>query len=496
MYTTEQSAIIDSTAKRIRVLAFAGTGKTTTLVGYARARTAKMLYVAYNKAIQLEATRKFPTNVVCRTAHSLAYAVFGRPYAHKLGNMRVGDVAETLRLSYPQAAMVLTTVNNYFNSADDRIGTAHLPSDANRNNAMEIHNVISGAELLWRDMRDLDKPSCPLPHDGYLKLYALSRPTLPTEVVLFDEAQDANPVISSIVLGHPGPLCITGDSHQSIYQWRGAKDCLADLQGAETYALTKSFRFGRGIAGVANHLLGYLGESRQIEGAGQYAESRMEIDRSRPFAVVARTNMSIIQAAIETLQHRLRSFYVGGVENVKLSLINDGYLLYCGNKSRVQDRFIQKFSSLSALSEYATQAKDSEMGLLVKLVSTYTHAIPGLLDDIRKFAVDDQGAAQRIFTTAHRSKGLEFDQCLLCDDFADLLSEGRPIPLKDIDTQEVNLHYVAATRAIEALEVGAQLRQFVRVVERTGPLVVPVDPQPSADVRAAGHRRFASHDLG
>lgn len=481
MYTDEQQQIIASDAPRIRVLAFAGTGKTTTLVGYARARKEKMLYVAYNKSTQMAAATAFPPNVTCRTVHSLAFAAIGKQYKHKLGSMRVGDVSDVLRLSFVQASMVLNTVTNFHNSADDRMDDRHLPPNQNKNNRMERSNVLEGAVRLWTDMQDIDKPKVPMPHDGYLKLYALTRPTIhPGGSVLFDEAQDANPTVASVIMSHPGRLILTGDPWQAIYGFRGSLDVLKELRNAETFALTQSFRFGRNIARVANHVLGYLGEKRSLVGAGQYLDGPLQIDRTRPYAFISRTNMSLIQAAIETLQPKLRSYYVGGVENIGLNMIMDGYQLYRRNPGQINDRFIRKFESLSALSEYAKEANDAEMLRLTRIVGTYSHKIPDLLHQIRALAVDDVCDAQRVFSTAHRAKGLEFDQACLADDFYELMSNGQPIPLQDVDRQEVHLHYVAATRGIEAMQPSLQLKEFVDYQERRQPpVLVPDRPHES-----------------
>lgn len=80
--TEEQQAILDAAATggTVAISARAGTGKTTTLrmVAEARPRT-RMLYVAFNKAIQLEADKTFPANVTCNTAHALAFREFGMP---------------------------------------------------------------------------------------------------------------------------------------------------------------------------------------------------------------------------------------------------------------------------------------------------------------------------------------------------------------------------------------------------------------------------------
>ena len=78
-WTQEQQPIIHSRADKLLVQAFAGTGKTTTLVGYATHHASvKMLYLCYNKSVELAAKGRFPrSNVVCKTAHGLAYAVYG-----------------------------------------------------------------------------------------------------------------------------------------------------------------------------------------------------------------------------------------------------------------------------------------------------------------------------------------------------------------------------------------------------------------------------------
>ncbi len=57
---TEQYNIINSTGD-IKINAVAGSGKTTTVIEYARARPAssKILYLAFNKSVKLEAAKKF-----------------------------------------------------------------------------------------------------------------------------------------------------------------------------------------------------------------------------------------------------------------------------------------------------------------------------------------------------------------------------------------------------------------------------------------------------
>lgn len=467
MYTDEQQAVIDSTARRLRVLAFAGTGKTTTLVGYARARQEPMLYVAYNRSIAEEARRKFPAHVTCKTAHALAYAVFGQRYRHKLGALRVGDVARLCGVPYRQAVQVLATVTNFLNSADHAVDDTHVPGERGRGDAAERERagILDAARWLWKSMQDTNNAQVPIPHDGYLKLFAITRPTLPG-VVLFDEAQDANPAIGSIILNHAGPLVVTGDHYQAIYGFRGSHNVLTQLPAEQTFALTHSFRFGPMVAGVANHLLAYLGESRRVVGAGPYQDDRLQVDPQRPYAVVARTNMTLVQEAIAATRSGRRVFYVGGIEHMGLDQVWDGYRLYRGDRSGVRDPFVGSFQTLDALEEYATQTGEADWLRVCRIVKTYTHKLPDLIQAMRANAAPSVEQARVVLSTAHRAKGLEFEQVKLGDDFAELVDERGLVPIERLDRQDVHLHYVAATRAMRALQMGEPLMAFVRHCER------------------------------
>ena len=73
--TKEQKQCVEvaSQGKDLKIKAFAGSGKTSTLVAISRELSGKGLYLAYNKAIAVDAIKKFPSHVDCKTAHSIAY---------------------------------------------------------------------------------------------------------------------------------------------------------------------------------------------------------------------------------------------------------------------------------------------------------------------------------------------------------------------------------------------------------------------------------------
>ncbi len=72
-----------------------------------------------------------------------------------------------------------------------------------------------------------------------------------------------------------------------------------------------------------------------------------------------------------------------------------------------------------------------------------------------------------MFTTAHGSKGLEFDQVLLTEDYFELTDDKEILlPASKVPEEELNLLYVAATRAERALQLNESIRSLLRAVQR------------------------------
>ena len=90
--TGEQQAVLDAavTGATVAISAAAGSGKTSALRMIAEARPkTRMLYLAFNKAIQVEADGPFSPNVTCKTAHVLAYHPYGARMRKRLNRLRM-----------------------------------------------------------------------------------------------------------------------------------------------------------------------------------------------------------------------------------------------------------------------------------------------------------------------------------------------------------------------------------------------------------------------
>ncbi len=206
--TPEQEAIIDAaaTGKTVAISAGAGTGKTSTLrmIADARPRT-KMLYVAYNKAISVEAEKSFPSNVTAKTAHALAYGEFGAPMRERLNGPRLRgtDTARILgvrgdfgfderRIFSPatQASMAMGMVARFCRSPDTGITARHFlaPEGLSDDEAAALaRRILPLARTAWADLTAGPRGKCHPTHDVYLKQWQLSKPSLSGwDVILYD----------------------------------------------------------------------------------------------------------------------------------------------------------------------------------------------------------------------------------------------------------------------------------------------------------------------
>lgn len=125
---------------------------------------------------------------------------------------------------------------------------------------------------------------------------------------------------------------------------------------------------------------------------------------------------------------------------------------------------LARFRGWDELVEEAGEAHDPEPRFLVQLVVHYGRALPGLVANLRRRAAPHSAAAERVLSTAHKAKGLEWPRVRLADDFPGLEEldaldrDGLPWLTAEERDQELHLLYVAATRARQGLEPNAAVR--------------------------------------
>lgn len=486
--TPEQVAVIEAavTGHDLKCIAYAGAGKTSTLILVAQALAPRRgVYLAFNKVTADEARARFPRNVEARTIHSFAYQATNASRFRAKLNARIFPslIASLLGLpedgAYGRTQMNLVraiqaTVREFMQSAATEITSDHLPAkhlaafkpldddsadmrafkrDA-RNGFSAM--VVEAARTLWALQIDEAREDVPCTHDHYLKLWQLSGANLPCEFILVDEAQDLNPVTLAIIEAQSAQKIWVGDPHQQIYAWRGAVNAMETVAATERH-ITQSFRWGNEVARVANAILALKGPlAHPVRGFEKKATALGFIDPEQPVTIITRGNARLFAAALEAVTAGKKLAVVGSLEG-PLKQMESAWALYSGNPQGVTDPEIKVYQTWDEL--LAAAEDDHGLEQLAKQVDKYKAEIPTICALLRRAGEVAESRADVILTTAHKAKGREWPQVQLAGDFGSHLAYLRRG--EELRVEEVNILYVAATRATHRIELNLAAEELL-----------------------------------
>ena len=486
--TLEQQNIIGAALNGddLRIKAFAGAAKSSSLVMIADAFDERGgaigMYLAFNKAVAVEAQGRFPSSVECKTVHSLAYKYTPTALKKKIGYERIiskqyaemygfsnsqlvnGDARRNVTLG-AKWTMVTRTLSKYCNSddsnmADKHIGLLDWMYTKHGFDLTELKSeVLSLAKRLWADTIDPDS-RVPLSHDAYLKLFSETGRKLPITYLMVDECQDSNPVTLKLISNLQCQKIYVGDDFQSIYGFRSSINAMDIVEGNEMF-LTKSFRFGDNIEGLANSLLKLSNCPVKLVGnenskgvtACVFPESWI------PDCVITRTNSGVLKN-IFAYASKYPHLSVGASFDAQaIYTFVQAYLDVCDGKG-TQHPMLTMFDSRFEVIEYAKDNPDDvDVVNIVAMIEKYGSSM--VIDAVKRCETNKR--PNILITTAHKSKGLEWNKVRLADDFRVVNSEGLTR-----DQQEVNLLYVAVTRAKVDIDVSGIILALDMIAAHNG----------------------------
>jgi superfamily I DNA/RNA helicase len=237
---------------------------------------------------------------------------------------------------------------------------------------------------------------------------------------------------------HGSKLIVVGDARQAIYQWRGSVNAMKLIEG-KTCFLSQSWRYGAEVARIASII---LNDAIEIKGNPAYNTRVVwefsELDTTKPYTKIFRTNSALLSSAIYAIESG---------EDIKIEIDTADFIKFLEsaialkqeNPKAVKHDKIVPYPNWKALLQDAKD--DPELKRIAGLVDG--GGAYQALDALRTYVPSSN--PKIIFTTAHKSKGREWEQVMLGDDFPSCYGkEGKWIGLSE---EEQNLLYVACTRA-------------------------------------------------
>lgn len=477
--SSEQQAILEAvqTGANLLITAAAGSGKTFTLKEIAKQDSSKkFLYLAFNKSVSDEARQSMPRNVTSMTTHSFCRKVVlrdlgkdkvntkraPRPWQfysksiEPLGGFKGLGAQNQLYskwckswisaycrsdqdsgISESESVSINSEIVKYFIQK----AISKLLDQLDRDDPPELspsaylQDLIDQSELVYERVEAVseilankiceDKDHW-ADFESWVKYCALN-PTSTNKLlseydcVLIDEAQDTNSATIQIIQACSGIQKIwVGDEFQQIYAWRGAISAFERLRKCSDYdelKLTNSFRFGDGVADLANSILrGYYPDPLTVVGA---SDSRPAVSS----AILCRTNAGVFSAVINRLKSQQR---VRIHEGADLAIKVDDYFQFFngGNPPLELHGLVKDWQQLvSMVNSYIFSAVlDFETIKFVNLINEYPDKIERLIAILPKCdpAVTGNNLDPAIPTvmTTHKAKGLEWDIISVDSDFS------------------------------------------------------------------------------
>lgn len=485
--THEQKEIINSKEKSFKINAVAGSGKTTTLLEYAKKHpNIKILYLAYNKSLQTSLQKKLHeyklNNMNVSTIHALAYnktAAYQYNLCHEIKTYTIEKVlinyerlVNNKSNYYPileYITLIKDLINFYCNSSlialDEDLLNSYVKNTSLGAKILELLNKDRKKALahLKYCLSSMKNKQIDASHDFYLKMFYLNKKLLSTinyDLILVDEAQDISDVMIGIVESLNARRIYVGDSFQQIYSFRYATNALNKID-LPSYNLSKSFRFSNTYAKILEEKLNTLYDlnaSKKLEIFGNDGNTlyKNDLDLSKQTAIIARTSFGLIQELVYYLHKDYKIYFEGGYSSYSFMNQTVYSIFYLKQKKhdKISIEELKEFETIKELEEFAKETKNQDYINIIKFINTYGDNIFEINKKVKTKIVENKKDANLIFTTAHKAKGLEYEQVLLADDFISKkeILNSKTLSFSKIN-EEINILYVAATRVKKAIKL-------------------------------------------
>jgi len=477
--------------KHLLISARAGTGKTFTIVeGLKKVpKERSILFCAFNKSIAKELSSKVPHGVQCRTLHSLGFKIIrdnyegvGSPQQDKtydiLDQVVGPNFGKRDRWAWkagerPAIAQMVSLFKNTglllpSKWTPDKAVPAAL--EQSMDDLSEYHSVTwtRSKDMLWEIVCQIVYASLYLDDWNIIDFddmiywpYALGLSSDRHDLLCVDEYQDLNECQQNLVQKCGDRLVVVGDTRQSIYAFRGAdaeaipratKTLKASSRGLDILPLTVCRRCPKTVIAMAQILVPDIEPMADAPRGGvNVIDYATAVKIAKPGDMfLCRCNAPLVDTIYRFFGDGRRAFMQGrdiGEGLIKLveRLSSSGKILDLEtNLTAWQTQEQERLQARKAPASRVIALNDKCDCL--RVIMEPCKDVPVLKTKLELLFADDNPEHSIRLSSVHRAKGLEANRVFL------LAPELIPHPLADKPwerAQEMNIGYVAVTRAIE-----------------------------------------------
>lgn len=474
--TEEQERIFLFTEKRpenILIKAFAGAGKTTTIVEAVKRLPASksITFLAFNKHIKEELETKLPDHVRCYTTYGLGTSAIKRKYGDKIqfDEFKADKLilkkskSWNLKDEYKSDDEISVYLNNMkkltnlcrltLTMKSEYIGYVAERYDIPLGKPRDIKRAMKILDVMATDRKTFD-------YTDMIFLPAIDNSIwfFPQEYVFVDEVQDLNrcqiKIIEKVLKRNrktgklEGRLIAVGDFYQGIYGFNAADEksfqWFEKFKNTKVLPLSTSFRCSKKVIEKAQEI---VPDIKALPNApeGSVRNGSVSEAKSGDF-IICRTTAPLIKLFFEFLMAQKKAVIKGsdiGVHLIELigNIKSIQSLITFWEDELKQFRDNLKADGILNPSDHSGYAALEDKVHTLLFLCRISESILDLKYKIKSIFTDDiQGI---VLSTVHKVKGLEADRVFIVR--PDLLPMQVSKPWQYL--QEKNLEYVAYTRA-------------------------------------------------
>lgn len=484
--SAQQSAFLDwcqSGSGSCVLEAVAGAGKTTTLLQAIPLLAGQVAIMAYNKKIADEIGSKLKARGIdwqkaqAGTVHSFGFKALRKAYPGvRVEGSKVSDIVDQMKASMPAAVAQQDKVLCKVVSLAKQTGVG-LTSNANDLAVwaaiIDHHDIDLGdadpaafAGEAYRVLAASNAQLDVIDFDDMIYIPLLLKLRFwQFDVVMVDEAQDTNAtrrMLARAMLRPRGRLIAVGDRHQAIYGFTGADNDSLDLIRAEFRAidlpLTTTYRCPKAVVRFAQQWVSHI-EAHESAPEGSVTEMLRDdllanaatIEGLQQAAILCRNTKPLVSLALQLIRRKVACRVEGrdvGEQLKKLvrrwKVKHTSQLVERLEAYRVREIEKAKIAKKDQKIEQINDTVDTILVIVEDVNArgeTSVEAVAAHIDGI--FA--DDVTSMLVLSTIHKSKGREWHDVYWLD--REGLCPSKYATQQWQKAQEVNLMYVAATRA-------------------------------------------------
>ncbi len=484
-WTAEQEAILQilerSDWRRIAIVAHAGTGKTTVLeeLGKRFQERGSLLFLVSTHQAQAFVQEHLPAPIEVKTFSDLAQdALLGCEEVPQwsLAQLRTAIAPQIDRFGTLYADDVQQWIREYCYQPGDEPWRPWAQRRAQELDAAPVHDrleaLVEDGCTIWAacEARPQTLPYLP---EMILKRFVQSHLPHPYQLIIVDEAENANPIMQQWLALQEVPQIMATDPAGAIEDYGDAPDILQALSPDQVFALSASFRLAEGASERATRIMNWRASRPALVGLGS-CEVKVQdsIVGRRPLTLIARYNMSLLEKMIDiSMAYHSTFLYFYWDASGLWQDVNSAYRLWARERGFSWTWQGERWTNYHEWLQKMTAAKNREALTLATLIKKHGRRLPVIMQQVQNQIVDTIEPTTVILSTAENARGREWDMVQILDDFTPLpqlswsYGTRRQTRQHALTPQqaayEVHLLYLAMTRARRTLWIPSVVENWL-----------------------------------